>query len=730
MTPAVTYALRFLEAFMMPRATLMCLGLVMWTTLRVFAGDDRLVAWWKLDEAKEARTIDTVSQIQDKVIGYSKYVSGVLGTGLRFDGYTTGILREASKAPLLGDALTFESWIALQTYPWGLCAIVSQNDQQVVSIVEKEGNFPPEKDPPAGYFFGIDSNGRVHLQLSLEGQWHKCRSEEKIPLMKWTHVAGAYSASDGTLTVYLNGKKVGSQPAKGKVRFSPTIDLLIGKNHKPRPPEHPIRLNIPALYSIDGYLDEVKIYNRALNEQEIAKSYLASKPSQGTGMTFHRLPGKPSGAARFGAFYTELKFSETWDAMRREGPHSDIVVLFDENPWRYVFWRGTSYIPHWVTENEIWYTNEFNETWGHGALGCAEPMSDKQTRYSHVRVIENSEARVVVHWDYALIDTRYTFARVDPITSWGDWSDEYHILYPDGIGIRKVHLWSSQPLGPHEFQESIVLDQPGTRPEDNIHTEALTMVNMKGETYNYSWAEKAPDKIDKPAKANIEYINTKSKAKPFLIVSDEPFEMDGKSYDGPRFRPYNSEIKRENSIFPWWNHWPVAQIPSDGRWATEPDRVAHSSLTTGLEWKNWEVRENTRVRVMMHGLTERSPAQLAALARSWLRAAKLKLSSGEFSSEGYDPSERAYMLTCRDSGKPGTLNFEILASENTPVYNPAFIIKNWGELDATLKVDGRSIEHGKDFRLGHRRGLEGSDVLVWVKKESVTPIKMEIAVLP
>jgi hypothetical protein len=145
--------------------------------------------------------------------------------------------------------------------------------------------------------------------------------------------------------------------------------------------------------------------------------------------------------------------------------------------------------------------------------------------------------------------------------------------------------WSSQPLEPHEFQESIVLNQPGTRPEDNIHTEALTMANMKGETYTYSWAEKAPDKIDQPAKANIEYINTKSKAKPFLIVSDEPFELNGKSYDGPRFRPYNHEVKREHSIFPWWNHWPVALIPSDGRWATEPDRVAHSSLTTGLEWR-------------------------------------------------------------------------------------------------------------------------------------------------
>jgi hypothetical protein len=422
-----------------------------------------------------------------------------------------------------------------------------------------------------------------------------------------------------------------------------------------------------------------------------------------------------------------LKFADTWDALRREGPYSDVVVLFDEAPWRYVFWRGTSYIPHWVTENEIWYTNEFNETWGHGALGCAEPMSDKQTRYSHVRVIENTDARVVVHWRYALIDTRYVFARVDTATGWGDWSDEYHVIYPDGIGIRKVNLWSSQPLEPHEFQESIVLNQPGTRPEDSINAEALTMVNMKGETYTYSWAEKAPDKIDQPAKANIEYINTKSKAKPFLIVSDEPFELNGKSYDGPRFRPYNHEIKREHSIFPWWNHWPVALIPSDGRWATEPDRVAHSSLTTGLEWKDWRVTRDSRVRIMMHGLTEKPAAELALLAKSWLRAPELKLTRGEFTSKGYDQPERAYLLACRKDAKPGTLSVEIAASGDKPMYHPAFIIENWGDMAAAVKVDDRSVQRGKDFRLGHRYGLEGSDLIIWIQRESVKPVKVEFS---
>ena len=253
------------------------------------------------------------------------------------------------------------------------------------------------------------------------------------------------------------------------------------------------------------------------------------------------------------------------------------------------------------------------------------------------------------------------------------------------------------------------------------------MVNMKGETYTYSWAEKAPDKIDQPAKANIEYINTKSKAKPFLIVSDEPFELNGKLYDGPRFRPYNHEIKREHSIFPWWNHWPVALIPSDGRWATEPDRVAHSSLTTGLEWRDWQVTRDSRVRIMMHGLTEKPAAELALLAKSWLRAPELKLTRGEFTSKGYDQSERAYLLACRKDAKTGTLSLEIAASGNRPMYHPAFIIENWGDTEAAVKVDDRSVQRGKDFRLGHRHGLEGSDLIIWVKRESAKPVKMEFS---
>jgi hypothetical protein len=252
------------------------------------------------------------------------------------------------------------------------------------------------------------------------------------------------------------------------------------------------------------------------------------------------------------------------------------------------------------------------------------------------------------------------------------------------------------------------------------------MVNMAGESHPYSWAEHAPDKIDQPSRANIEVINTKSAARPFLIVPDSPFELYGQSYASPLFRPFNMEIKREHSIFPWWNHWPVAQIPSDGRWATEPDRIAHSSLTTGLEWKNTETTPVSRTRVMLHGLTERSPAALAALGRSWLRAPALTFTDPPGAVGRYDVTERAYVVDNDRAAAGEVVRFEIAASDTQPLVNPAFILRQWTAAGISLTMDGKPAVRGRDFQSGISRHLAGNDLIVWLKLETNRPVRIEL----
>ena len=83
-----------------------------------FANDKALAAWWKFDEGKGKVAVDSISQIEDSIRGNFKYVKGVSGTALKFDGFTTNIVRKASEAPDLSDTFTIEARVALGAYPW------------------------------------------------------------------------------------------------------------------------------------------------------------------------------------------------------------------------------------------------------------------------------------------------------------------------------------------------------------------------------------------------------------------------------------------------------------------------------------------------------------------------------------------------------------------------------------------------------------------------------------
>jgi hypothetical protein len=519
------------------------------------------------------------------------------------------------------------------------------------------------------------------------------------------------------MALYLDGKKVESKKVDGKFKPATCEDLLIGRHSIKRKPDGTIRPHATAaVYTFyDGLIDELSIYDQALNADDISKYVADTKPPAKPTLSQRKLPAGPEGPGKFGAFYTTLKYYDAWDAPWRIGQHADVVVRFDESPCRFVFWRGTSYIPHWVTENGIWYDNEFNETWSE--LGCHEPMSDKRCHHSHVRIIENTDARVVVHWRYALVDNWYNLAKVDELTGWGDWTDEVYTVYPDMIGIRKVTLHSSQPTSPHEWHEGIIVMGPGQRPEQVLHPDALTLANMEGETHTYSWEHGAPGEdglANEPEGANIHWVNTKSKYKPIVIVSPD---------SEPEFDIYAGELRRDVSMFPWWNHWPTAQKPCDGRYAMDSDLASHSSLSH-CSWKAYAQTETSMTKIMINGLTDKSAKEQLPLAKSWATPAELKVKGDGFYSDGYDPTQRAYVLNCKSKGS--VLNIQLAASDEQPIFNPAFVINGWGPSDAELKINGKEIKRGRDYRFGHRHGLEGSDLIVWIKAESTKPIQITL----
>jgi hypothetical protein len=100
---------------------------------------------------------------------------------------------------------------------------------------------------------------------------------------------------------------------------------------------------------------------------------------------------------------------------------------------------------------------------------------------------------------------------------------------------------------------------------------------------------------------------------------------------------------------------------------------------------------------------------------------------GDFVSEGYDPTARAYVINHRQPDTASILSFQLAGNSASPIVNPAFVIKSWGPHDAKLDIDGKPIEQRAGFRKGRRATLEGEDLIVWLKVESNQTMSIQLA---
>ncbi|MHC4264525.1 MAG: LamG domain-containing protein [Planctomycetota bacterium] len=655
-----------------------------------------LAVHFKFNETKGDVAVESISSLECQVGGpKSLWKKGISGTALQFDGYYSKVTLPSEEAPDLTDGFTAEAWIALGAYPFGWAPIITQSQWG-----------------QDGYSLGINERGQAGLHVSIGDKWQTVQCDEQLKLFRWYHIAGSFDKNTGTFKIYIDGNEKASINTSKDNLVPSDSDIFIGLNNRRMPAiEGRIRKGKwPSMYGIDGLIDEVQIYGKALDKNEILNSYENFRPSDALrdkpDMNSRSFPENPQGkvAEKFGAQYKKIKYYETWDNLWRVSDHPDVVVNFDELPVKFVFWRAVSHGIGLITENGKWGGDQSSENYREldaagEAEGCCEHMSDKQCRHSHVRIIENTDARVVVHWRYGLVDSRYFFVTAEgesfedwASSPWGDWADEYWTIYPDGVGIR--HLARGKIWG-DSWVETMFYSEPGTRPEDNVELKAYTLVNMKGQTETYSWEDGRPEcNLPDPI---ISMINTKSKYRPFNVY---PTDSNVETFPGTPRR----------TKFHWWNHWPAAQIVSDGRGALASDRAAHSSLVWGIPSKDY----------FIYGLTNKAPKALIPLAKSWNHPPEVAETKG-CESNGYDQTQRAYIL----SADGDEMSFVLMANDDSPLLNPCFVIKNWNSNNhAEININGSTTP----ARQGVVRDTDGRRMLVvWIKDQEEEKVKFEIS---
>ncbi len=170
----------------------------------------------------------------------------------------------------------------------------------------------------------------------------------------------------------------------------------------------------------------------------------------------------------------------------------------------------------------------------------------------------------------------------------------------------------------------------------------------------------------------------------------------------------------------------MAQIPGDGRWVITPDRASHFLLTAGVHWIDYKKDEHTRTKIMFQGMTERPATDLVPLAESWLNAPLMTINNKGYTGGQYDKSEKAYFIEKTNLDNDASLELAIKASAESPLINPAIIIKNWGRDLAQVKIDDTLMEQGKKIRQGIRSTAQSEDLIIWLELESAGEIRISL----
>jgi hypothetical protein len=204
-----------------------------------------LVGHYPLDEKAGEQVKDAVGKqpagfLREK----TAWADGKFGSALRFDG---------SSYVDLGPVFGFDR---TDKFSYGAWVQPTSNDvMTVLSRMEDSNNY-------RGWdIFLIEGKVYVHMIHNWADNAIRLASKDAIPLNQWTHLFVTYDGSSKAkgLKLYVNGR-----PAE----FEVTHDTLTGtiKTDKPfligrRNPEGPFK----------GLIDEVRVYDRELNAQEVAQ---------------------------------------------------------------------------------------------------------------------------------------------------------------------------------------------------------------------------------------------------------------------------------------------------------------------------------------------------------------------------------------------------------------------------------------------------------------------------
>ncbi len=192
---------------------------------------DGLVGWWTGDVDAN----DIIGQNHGTLQNGAIIAPGLVDGAFSFDGVNDVVQCSASNINQL-QQLTIEFWVKLNSLrPYSIQRFITLSNEKAVLRSD---------------------NGKLHFYMRINNELQHIWVENILQSGVYFHVAGTYDGK--IMRLYLNGVEVGNLQVGGLVSDGDEVGL-----------------SNPGGETLDGLLDEVSIYNRALDALEIRAIYLS-----------------------------------------------------------------------------------------------------------------------------------------------------------------------------------------------------------------------------------------------------------------------------------------------------------------------------------------------------------------------------------------------------------------------------------------------------------------------